>query len=112
MVSGAKTDKAKDCGFTIFYGTLKNAPLIEQCPVNLECKVMHLLNIGAHMLVVGEIIQTHVTEECLTGDEPDIMKIKPFVYSRALTTRRYNAIGKVIGLPYEVGKKLKKLYRR
>jgi flavin reductase (DIM6/NTAB) family NADH-FMN oxidoreductase RutF len=107
MVSGAQADKAKDCDFTIFYGTLKTAPLVEQCPINLECEVMHLLNIGAHMLVIGKVIQTHVNEDCLTGGQPDILKIKPFVYSRG-PTARYNAIGEVLGQAYDVGKKLKK----
>ena len=44
IVSGnTKADKVKDCNFAIFYGKLKNVPLIEQCPVNLECKAVHLL---------------------------------------------------------------------
>jgi len=107
MVSGAQADKAKDCGFKLFYGTLATAPLIEQCPVNLECEVIHLLNIGLHMLVVGKIVQTHVNEDCLTNDMPDILKIKPFVYSRG-PQARYNAIGGVIGQAYDAGKRLKK----
>ena len=42
LVSGTtKADKVKECNFKIFYGKTKNAPLIEQCPVNLECKVVH-----------------------------------------------------------------------
>ncbi len=38
IVSGVKSDKVAACNFKIFYGKLGNAPLIEQCPVNLECK--------------------------------------------------------------------------
>ena len=107
MVSGLKVDKVKDCGFNVFYGTLANAPLIEQCPVNLECEVLHILNVGIHALVIGKIVQTHVTEDCLTDDQPDIMKIKPFVYSRG-PTARYNAVGDVLGQAFDVGKSLKK----
>jgi flavin reductase (DIM6/NTAB) family NADH-FMN oxidoreductase RutF len=107
LTSGATTDKVKDCGFTIFYGTLPNAPLIEQCPVNLECEVSHLLNLGTHVLVIGKIVQTHVSEDCLTEGQPDIMKIRPFVYSRG-PTARYNAVGKVLGQAYDIGKGLKK----
>ncbi len=107
MVSGAQVDKVKDCGFKVFYGTLNTAPLIEQCPVNLECEVLHMLNIGAHMLIIGKIVQTHISEDCLTNDQPDIMKIKPFVYSRG-PAARYNAVGEVLGQAYDVGKKLKK----
>ena len=107
LVSGADADKAKVCGFKVFYGTLSTAPLIEQCPVNLECEVLHVINLGVHALVVGKIVQAHVTEDCLTDDQPDIMKIKPFVYSRG-PAARYNAIGAVLGQAYDVGKALKK----
>ncbi len=107
LVSGARADKATDCGFKVFYGTLDTAPLIEQCPVNLECKVMHLLDIGIHMLVIGKVVQTHVTEDCLTDGQPDIMKIKPFVSSRG-TTAQYNAIGELVGQAFNIGKSLKK----
>ena len=87
---------------------LATAPLIEQCPVNLECEVLHMLNLGIHALVVGKIVQTHVTEDCLTNDQPDIMKIKPFVYSRG-PTARYNAVGEVLGQAYDVGKETEKV---
>ena len=107
MVSGSEADKVKNCCFNIFYGTLDTAPLIEQCPINLECEVLHILNVGIHALVVGKIIQTHVTEICLTDDQPDIMKIKPFVYSRG-PTARYNTVGDVLGQAFNVGKKLRK----
>ena len=107
MTSGAKVDKTKDCGFNIFYGTLDKVPLIEQCPVNLECEVLHMLNVGIHTLVIGKIVETHVAEDCLTDGQPDIMKIKPFVYSRG-PTARYNAVGDVLGQAFNAGKSLKK----
>ena len=107
MTSGAKVDKTKDCGFNIFYGTLDKVPLIEQCPVNLECEVLHMLNVGIHTLVIGKIVETHVSEDCLTDGQPDIMKIKPFVYSRG-PTARYNAVGDVLGQAFSAGKSLKK----
>ncbi|OGO31926.1 MAG: NADPH-flavin oxidoreductase [Chloroflexi bacterium RBG_16_56_11] len=106
MVSGAQADKVKDCGFKVYYGGLKTAPLIEQCPVNLECEVLHLLNVGIHMLVIGKIIQSHVSEDCLTDGQPDIMKIRPFVYSRG-PAARYNAVGEVLGRAYDIGKGMK-----
>jgi len=107
MVSGAKTDKAKDCGFKVFYGTLDSAPLIEQCPVNLECEVLHILNLGVHAMVIGKIVQTHVSEDCLTEGAPDIMKIKPLIYSRG-PSARYNAVGEVLGNAFSIGKEIKK----
>jgi flavin reductase (DIM6/NTAB) family NADH-FMN oxidoreductase RutF len=107
LVSGANTDKAKVCGFKVFFGGLQAAPLIEQCPVNLECELLHTLDIGVHLLVVGRIVQAHVSEDCLTDGQPDIMKIRPFVYSRGATAR-YNAVGEVIGRAFDIGKELRK----
>jgi len=106
MVSGDATNKAKVCDFKVFYGGLETAPLIEQCPVNLECELLHVLDLGVHALVIGKIVQSHVSENCLTDGQPDILKIKPFVYSRG-PSARYNAVGEVIGRAYDIGKEIK-----
>ena len=75
IVSGStKADKVKDCNFTVFYGKLKNVPLIEQCPVNLECKAVHILTLGSHSLVIGQIEEVHLSEDCMTDGEPDRRK--------------------------------------
>jgi flavin reductase (DIM6/NTAB) family NADH-FMN oxidoreductase RutF len=107
LTSGKDTDKVKDCGFKVFYGTLPNAPLIEQCPVNLECEVLHMLNLGIHVLVVAKIVQVHVSEDCLTEGQPDILKIRPLGFSRGRTSR-YNGIGRILGQTYSIGKEMKK----
>ena len=53
LVSGSKVNKAEVCQFGVYYGKLNNAPLIEQCPINLECRVVHILDLGSHSLFVG-----------------------------------------------------------
>lgn len=106
IVSGRDTDKVKDCGFKVFYGKLDTAPLIEQCPVNLECEALHFLNVGLHTLVIGKIIETHADDDCLTDGQPDIMKIQPIIYSRG-SKPKYNAVGELIGTPFQTGKDLK-----
>jgi len=104
MVSGAKADKTAICGFKIYYGRLETAPLIDQCPVNLECRVMHILNLGSHELVVGQIEEAYVSEECLTDGKPDVNKIRPFAYAG----RNYIALGEVIAGAFTIGKELAK----
>ena len=105
--SGAKVDKARVCNFKVFYGKLENAPLIEQCPVNLECKVEHMLELGSHVLVIGRIEETHVSEECLTSGEPDVDKVRPFAYI-GTNGKRYQSLGAVIGKAFSAGLPLKK----
>ena len=43
LASGARVDKAADCCFTVFYGKVKHAPFIEQCPINHACEVVQIL---------------------------------------------------------------------
>ena len=103
LVSGADTDKAKDCGFTVFYGKSTGAPLIEQCPINLECELAHIINMGSHALVIGVIVETHFAEECLTDGHPDINKTKPFIFGPG----KYHKIGEAFADAFKIGKEIK-----
>jgi len=105
-ISGHKVDKVEVCHFKVFYGKLGNAPLIEQCPVNLECKVMQMLNLGSHSLFIGRIEESHVSESCLTDGKPDIDKINPFTYI-VDPGREYRALGEVIAKAFSIGNELK-----
>ncbi len=105
IVSGAKVNKVEVCQFSVFYGKLNNAPLIEQCPINLECKVVHILDLGSHSLIVGRVEETHISESCLTDGKPDIDKIKPFIFTTA-PARQYQAFGAVIGKAFSIGREV------
>jgi flavin reductase (DIM6/NTAB) family NADH-FMN oxidoreductase RutF len=99
LASGASADKAADCRFRVFYGKLAGAPLIEQCPINHSCEVIQILNLGSHELIVGKIVETHVSESCLSGGRPDLSKVQPFVFGG----RGYYAIGDYIGDAFRCG---------
>ncbi|MGD0780861.1 MAG: flavin reductase family protein [Dehalococcoidales bacterium] len=103
LVSGADTDKVKDCKFKVFYGNLKTAPLIEQCPINLECEVAHILNLGSHTLVIGKVAETYFSEECLTDGQPDIAKVKPFAFGPG----KYYVIGEAFADAFKIGWEIK-----
>jgi len=103
LVSGADTDKVEDCKFKIFYGNIKTAPLIEQCPINLELEVSHILNLGSHHLVVGKIAETYVSEDCLTDGKPDMSKIKAFAFGYF----KYYRIGEPLADAFKVGWEIK-----
>jgi flavin reductase (DIM6/NTAB) family NADH-FMN oxidoreductase RutF len=108
LVSGTtKVDKVKDCNFTIFYGKLEKAPLIEQCPVNLECKVVHILTLGSHTLMIAQIEEVHVSEDCMTDGEPDPAKIDPFIFVTG-ANHAYFRIGEKIGPAFKIGMEIKK----
>jgi flavin reductase (DIM6/NTAB) family NADH-FMN oxidoreductase RutF len=105
-VSGANADKARDCRFQVFYGQVAHAPLIDQCPVNLECSVVQILDLGSHCLIIGQIAQTHVSEHCLTDGRPDVEKIQPLAYVTS-PAARYQKLGEVAGKAWSVGRHLK-----
>jgi flavin reductase (DIM6/NTAB) family NADH-FMN oxidoreductase RutF len=107
IVSGSKVDKVSVCEFNVFYGKLKNAPLIEQCPVNLACRVEHILELGSHQLIIGRVEETHISENCLTDGKPDIRKINPFIFTIGIPTE-YFTLGESIGKGFTTGKDLEK----
>jgi len=106
LTNGSKVDKVKVCQFKVFYGKLDNAPLIEQCPINLECKVVHMLDLGSHLLVIGRIEESHISESCLIDGKLEVNKINPFIYITD-PANQYQALGGVIAKAFSVGKELK-----
>jgi flavin reductase (DIM6/NTAB) family NADH-FMN oxidoreductase RutF len=107
ITSGSKTDKVADCGFQVFYGDLAGAPMIEECPVNLECKVDRILDLGSHYLVIGEIMEAHVSGDCLTDGKPDVRKIQPIAYITG-QPGNYYCMGENVGEAFSIGKKQKR----
>ena len=101
IYSGHKVDKSQI--FRVDYGKLMTAPLIQECPVNLECRVIHSLDLGSHTLFIGEIIETYVNEGCWDGQKADPAKIDPVIYTESV--RQYRRLGEIIGRAWEVGKK-------
>jgi len=107
IISGSKTDKVADCGFEVFYGELAGAPMIRQYPVNLECKVAQIIELGSHCLVIGEIMQTHVSSDCLTDGKPDVTKIQPVAYMEG-QAGNYYCMTEHAGKAFNIGKGMKK----
>ena len=79
-VSGATVDKAKACKLSVFSGSLRGAPMIEQCPINMECEVLQFIEIGDHTLITGRIRETYLAEECLVNGVLDIGRLQPLCF--------------------------------
>jgi flavin reductase (DIM6/NTAB) family NADH-FMN oxidoreductase RutF len=102
LVSGAQEDKSEIFGS--FYGKLKTAPLAEECPVNIECKLFMSVDCGSHLLYIGEVAEIHAAKSCMTDGKPDIVKINPIVYTQAT----YYTMGKPVDKAFSAGRKYKK----
>lgn len=80
-ISGRHKDKFTECSLTAEKGSVVSAPIIKECPINIECKVSQSLMLGTHELFIGEIVAIQVEESCLNDKgHVDINKVKPFVY--------------------------------
>ena len=61
-VSGRDCDKFAESGLTAVTAARISPPLIEECPVNLECKVLSIQEVGDHDLFLGEVLEAHADE--------------------------------------------------
>lgn len=93
-VSGKDHDKFKEAGLTPIPATKVKSPLVKECPVNMECKVIQVIPLGTHDLFLGQVLEVHVDEKLFSEDgQPDFARIKPFVY----TLHDYYSLGKKLG---------------
>lgn len=104
LVSGKNVDKSHV--FEVFYGTLKTAPMVKECPVNMECELMQTIDLSDSLTVfLGKIVETYSEEKYLTADLPDMEKIQPMVYSPY--DKHYWKIGEQLAPAYQTGKNYK-----
>ncbi len=101
LVSAAKTDKSGV--FHVFHGQLEHAPLIAECPLCLECRLVRIVDLESHDLFVGEVVGSW-TEERFLDDrgKPDLAAMAPFALT--MTDNRYWAIGEPIADAWSVGR--------
>lgn len=109
LYSGRKVDKS--ALFENFYGKLESAPMIKECPVNIECRVVQTLERPVHTVFIGEVVEVYFDEDCLTEGVPDVSKIDPILYGpvkgRTGHSGCYWKLGEYLARAWEVGKDLK-----
>jgi flavin reductase (DIM6/NTAB) family NADH-FMN oxidoreductase RutF len=104
LVSGKKTNKA--ALFETFYGKLKTAPMIEACPINMECKLIRTVDFPKHDVFVGEIVETYCDEHCLTEGVVDFAKVEPILF--VMNDRSYMKLGERFAKAWHVGREPKR----
>lgn len=102
LVSGSKVDKSGVFG--VFYGELEDAPMISECPVCLECRLVRVVKFSRNELLVGEVAGVYVEETCLTdGKKGDVGKVDPLLYEGGVPAY-YWKLGGQVGRAFEIGK--------
>jgi flavin reductase (DIM6/NTAB) family NADH-FMN oxidoreductase RutF len=102
IVSGANEDKSKV--YKSFYGKLATAPMAEECPVNIECKLFKAVDCGSHLLYIGEVVEIHADKACVVDGKPDTGKTDPIVYAQSA----YWQVGKQAAKAFSIGKEYMK----
>ena len=93
--SGRKYNKFVETGLTPVRATQVNAPMIEESPVNLECKVTHVLPLGSHDMFLAEVVAVHVNGKLFSPktDAIDLRRADLVTYSHG----HYYTLGKILG---------------
>jgi flavin reductase (DIM6/NTAB) family NADH-FMN oxidoreductase RutF len=97
MRSGKDVDKFAEAKLTPVTCAETGAPLIKECPVNLECELKEMLELGSHTLFIGQIVATHIDSEYMDEKgRPDVDKMNLFCYCPA--AHEYRAIGDALAV--------------
>ncbi len=93
--------KFEKAGFHATKSSKVNAPLIDELPMALECKVKSFED----GILIGEIVNVTADESVVTDGKIDPKKLKPIAYDPANKT--YVALGEVVGKAFSDGLQLK-----
>jgi len=94
VASGRNVDKFSERELTALPGSKVSAPVVQECPLSLECKLRHQLSLGSHILYIGEILAVQA-DKALIDDKGkfDVERANLLTYAHG----HYFALGNVLG---------------
>ncbi|HUK37739.1 MAG TPA: flavin reductase family protein [Methanomicrobiales archaeon] len=104
LVSGANVDKSGV--FEVFSGDLETAPMIRECPVTLECRLVKSVPLPTNTIFVGEIAGAWADPSVIRDGKPDFSAIDPLLLTMPDNT--YRTLGAAAGKAWSAGLRLKK----
>ena len=102
LVSGENIDKSHL--FQTFYGNLTDAPMIKECPLCIECKLVAVIELPKNELFIGQIINTYTEQKYLTNGKLDTTKLSLCTLNFADSS--YRTPGTIVGKAFCDGTKL------
>jgi len=104
--SGYNADKIAKINFTPVKGEKVNAPIINEFKVSLECRVMHVAEVGSHTQITGEIVNVQADESVLNDkNKIDFRLLDPLAYDDI--THSYYKTGDKIADAFKAGLKFR-----
>ncbi len=101
LVSGRNVNKGSL--FETFYGVLKTAPMIEECPINMECELYKTVDFPNHDIFIGKIIKTYCDSEILEEGIVDFAKVQPILF--VMNDKSYWNLGERLAKAWNIGRK-------
>ena len=105
--SGRDYDKFREMGLTPVMAEQVKAPIIDESPVAIECRVKQIIPLGTHDMFLAEVVNVQVDEEFIDAESGklDLQRADLITYCHG----EYFHLGDVIGhFGWSVRKKPKK----
>lgn len=105
LVSGRKENKIEKAGIHVTRSEFVDAPVIDEYPLTLECKVIEMHETLGEMHVVGEVVNMQADESILDEQgKVDLGKLRPISYDSV--SHSYRVLGDIVGKAFKDGNKL------
>ena len=105
--SGYHADKLSEIGYTTSKAETVYAPVINEMLLSLECEVVHMVTIGSHMQVTGQVKRILADESILNEKDKIVLeKLRPIIYDEEQV--RYLEIGQKVSDAFKPGTEMKK----
>ena len=92
--SGRDVDKFAEMKLTKEPATKISAPMIKESPVNIECKVRKIEELGSHHMFIADVLAVNVDEAYMNEKNKfELSKANPIVYSHG----EYFTVGRSLG---------------
>lgn len=93
--SGKDYDKFSQMGLTATAAAVVAAPVVEESPVAIECRVKQIIPLGSHDMFLADVVNVLVDEEYIDAESGrlDLQRAEPITYCHG----EYFSLGEVIG---------------
>jgi len=107
FASGRDEDKFAVTGLTPVRSGFVDAPYINEFSINLECKIVHVADLGLHTQFVGEVVNAKIDSALAGNDQqPMIEQVMPLLF--APSSGNYYTVGEEIGKAFSIGKEIER----
>ena len=103
QLSGRRLNKS--ALFSLMHSENRLTPMVADCPVNMSCRILKILEFPSHDVFVAEIVETLVEESALEQGAVNYSWIKPLLFD--MESKSYWGLGQNKGTAWSIGKTLK-----